>query len=280
MRQFLLPEGATPAPGERVALDPAESRHLVRVLRARPGDTVWLTDGAGHRCRARLETADPAAAALLVEAVAREAAELARPRLVLACGIVRDQRFTWALEKAVEVGAHAVVPLLTARGVVAPRGGKADRWRRHLAEAVKQSGRAWLPELAAPRTLADWLADAGDTTCVLFGLSRLRRSSDPGSGEPWWEARELPQRLAADPRARAAARWAWVVGPEGGWRDDEVALLRRHGRAVRLGPHRLRTETAAVAGLVWLAAARERLLAAGETGDEERASRGDGEAEP
>ncbi len=260
MRQFLLPgtdDAPAPATGAEVVLSPEESRHLVRVLRARPGTRIGLTDGRGHRFTGELLVADPAAARVVVRSRDEDAEELAAPRLVLACGVIREQRFEWALEKAVELGAHEIVPLLTAHGEIVPRQGKRRRWEAHVTAALKQSDRAWRPVLHAPVPLADWLARR-EPQPLLFGLARLRRAATAGEG---LEADALAEILPRRAPWSGAGAWTLVVGPEGGWRDDEVALLARHGTPLRLGVHRLRTETAAIAGLALLAAARQRLLA-------------------
>jgi 16S rRNA (uracil1498-N3)-methyltransferase len=171
---------------------------------------------------------------------------------VLGCAVVKGRRFEWVLEKAVELGAHRIVPLRTERGVVTARPGKQSRWQSLLVAALKQSGRALLPELAPTAELGD-LLDEGRPGLTLFG-------SVPGETEavPWTDLlhpvpRPLPPRLTL------------LVGPEGGWTPAERGLLREGGaRAVGLGPHVLRTETAAVAGLAALQALRQAWRAAGE----------------
>ena len=83
--------------------------------------------------------------------------EFREPRLVLACAVVKGKRFEWALEKAVELGAHEILPLVTELGVVDPRPGKQDRWRTIMIAALKQSGRSWLPALIRPVTISQAL---------------------------------------------------------------------------------------------------------------------------
>jgi len=260
MRFYHLPpvaEADPPVAGDEVGLPGDESRHLLKVMRARAGDTVRLTDGRGRRLVATLLGASGNTARLRIETSEIDRAELARPRLWLASGVIKGRRFEWLLEKAVELGAHGVQPLLTVRGEVAPRDGRLDRWRAIMTGAAKQSGRAWLPDLAPPARLADWLS--GRSGCGLFyGVARERNRS--------WRDGDAgllsPARLLATDRAAVAgaAEVAWAVGPEGGWDEAELAALDAAGTSVRLGPHRLRTETAACAGLAFLAALREMLL--------------------
>ncbi len=265
MRFYHLPltaEDKPPTAGDEVELPADESRHLIKVMRARVGDEVLLTDGRGRRLSATLLRVHETAAGLRIETSELDRAELSRPRLWLACGVVKGRHFEWALEKAVELGAHAIQPLLTARSEVAPRAGKLERWRGIMTGAAKQSGRAWLPDLSPPATLRDWLADwAGGG--LYYGVARARdriwRDENAGLLSPG--------RLLA-PAGGDAARsgdLAWVVGPEGGWDERELAALAEVGTPVRLGPHRLRTETAACAGLTLLASVREMLLDAGPT---------------
>lgn len=261
MRFYLLPprpDGASPAPGDEFDLPAEESRHLVRVMRARAGERVRLSDGRGLRLDAELVTADARAARLRVLGAAPDAGELAAPRLVLACGVVKGRRFEWLLEKAAELGAHAVQPLLTDHGEVDPREGKRARWTTVLASATKQSGRAWRPDLADPVPLADWLAtrrSSGSGDGLFYGVARARGDERRVNGRDVLSPYEV---LAAP--AAPAGDLAWVVGPEGGWSDAELAALAEDGTPVRLGPHRLRTETAVAAGLALLAARREMIV--------------------
>ncbi len=261
MRFYCLPPagGTPPAPGDEVSLPPDESRHLVKVMRARPGDEVRLTDGRGRRLLAVLLAADAAAARLRVETSAADRAELARPRLCLACGVVKGRHFEWALEKAVELGAHTIRPLLTVHGEVAPRDGKLERWRTIVGAAAKQSGRAWTPDVAPPASLGDWLAGrSGDG--LYYGVARAR-ARDPRDGD---DGLLSPDRLLAGGVPVAEdGELCWAVGPEGGWDASELEALAAAGTPVRLGPHRLRTETAACAGLLLLSSLREMLLDGG-----------------
>lgn len=257
MRQFYVdPElgDGPPAPGDELELDAEESRHLLRVLRARPGDPVRLTDGRGRIYGAELLAAGGRAARVRVAEVVLDAAELRAPRLVLACGLIKGKRWEALLETAVELGVHAVVPLATRRAEVEPGAGRRRRWRTVLQTALKQSGRSWCPDLAEPASLADYLATCGGE--VFYGRAR-DRTLPAGVGLL------DPAALAAIGGGESApAELIWCVGPEGGWDDAESDLLARRGRAVRLGPHRLRTATAAAAGLLLLQARREAVLAA------------------
>jgi 16S rRNA (uracil1498-N3)-methyltransferase len=264
MRRFYLPPAdAVPGPGDAVELPPDESRHLVRVLRARRGDRLELTDGRGRVFAAVLAAADPRRAVARIEEVRADAAETAAPRLVLACGVVKGRRFERLLAQAVELGAHVVQPLLAARSEPDPGRGRRTRWEAAALGAMKQSGRAWLPEVAAPRAVADWLDGAVSSpggARVFYGAARRR-------GETAGATLLSPAGLLAAAAAGDAglfppgADLAWAVGPEGGWDEAELARLAAAGRALRLGPHRLRTGTAAAAGLLLLAAGREALAA-------------------
>jgi 16S rRNA (uracil1498-N3)-methyltransferase len=256
VRLFLL-DGRSlsrpPEAGDVVTLDPEESRHLVSVLRARPGDPIQLADGRGRYLDGVVARASAAGATVTLTAARDDPWETAGPRLELACALVKGQRFEWALEKAVELGAHAIQPLLAERGVVLPGLMRRRRWASLLRAATKQAGRSFVPELGEPVALAALVAHLGDKR-LFYGEEEARRGDDPARAT----APEGP--LGA---IGPCAALVWTVGPEGGWSDGERALLAAAGTPVRLGPHRLRTETAAMAGLVLLQSARERLAAAG-----------------
>ncbi len=252
-----------PGPGDEVRLDAEESHHLLHVMRARPGDPLRLVDGRAGVVEAEFVDADARRARARVRASHRDAAELARPRLVLACGVAKGKRFEAALEQAVELGAHEIVPLLTARGEVLPGDGRRDRWRTLLRGAGKQSGRSWTPDLAEPATPTA-LVSGRPGSLFFTGAARDRarawRDQEDGRCGP---ATLLASAAAGDAGLRGAGELVWCVGPEGGWEDAELALLAAAGRTLRLGPHRLRTGTAALAGLALLAAAREMIVEAG-----------------
>jgi 16S rRNA (uracil1498-N3)-methyltransferase len=227
--------------GDHVVFDAAETRHLARVLRLRPGDLVWALDGRGAELTVRLTAVEPRAAAGTVIGRAIVAAESPLD-LTLAQGVPRGDRMESIVRMATELGAVRIAPLLTARTVVrlddAPgRAARRERWQRVAQEGAKQCGRAVIPVVEEPRRLPEWLAarrHADLFVCLWEGERRL-----------------LDEALPPGPVRDAAL----VVGPEGGLSDAEVETLVGAGAmAARLGPRILRAETAGLAGLALLQA--------------------------
>lgn len=255
MRQFYLEydPDRPPGPGDEVTLDADESRHLLTVLRGGRDLELRLTDGGGHIFTARPVGEKGRLARLEILTVADDPEESTGPQLILGCAVVKGRRFEWVLEKTVELGAHRIVPLKTERGVIEPGKGKADRWRSILKSALKQSGRTLLTDLEPTTDLSAFLKSAG-SGLVLFGAV-------PGEAPaiPWTDLLER----APEP---GPSTLAIVIGPEGGWTPGERDILIQGGaRAVELGPHVLRTETAAVAGLGALQSLRQAWLRSGDS---------------
>ena len=212
------------------ALDQAESRHAVKVLRCREGDGATLFDGLGGWAEARFVRADAAAA--ILSAGKPESEPPARPRLAIAAAIPKGKRWQTLGEKCAELGADRLFPLLSARSV-AKGGGDPARWRRWSIEAAKQCLRARLPEISVPLELADLLELAGGGETRLF-------LADPEGAPPL----EIRDSLANAEDA------IFLIGPEGGFTEEETASCRRAGAVgIRLSPYILRVETAAAAAL-------------------------------
>ncbi|MDX2473389.1 MAG: RsmE family RNA methyltransferase [Candidatus Krumholzibacteria bacterium] len=252
MRQFYLDttDCALPAAGDTVALDKDESHHLFTVLRGGRETVLNLVDGQGHRLTAVAAGKQGKQALVRIETVATDDLENRAPQLVLACAVVKGKRFEWAIEKAVELGVHRIIPLRCEHGVIDPREGKLSRWVTLMKSALKQCGRSWLPVLAAPRTVAEALQDDADILNV-FGAAPWETPT--GAVRPWTAL------LSEKPTALPAAL-GFYVGPEGGWSPAELALLSASAEAVSLGPHVLRAETAAAAGLTALQTIRQSWL--------------------
>ena len=213
----------------RVVLDADETRHVRRVLRLRVGDLVSAMDGLGHEWTVRLTALGARAEGEILEAGA--SAPESPLHLTLAQGLPKGDKLEGIIRMSTELGVAAIVPLLAARSVAradaARWPGRRARWERVAREAAKQCGRAVVPTVGAPSTLADWLAKRDRDGLLLCLWER----------EPVSLAERLP--------ARAPSRAAVVIGPEGGLADDEVAALRAAGAIVAgLGPRLLRTETA------------------------------------
>ncbi len=216
------------AAGE-VRLPDDEARHAGGVLRLQAGDRVELFDGRGNSALSTLTSVTKRKVSARVDTVETDAP--AAMELHLAFAIPKGKRLDWLLEKATELGAASLTPLLCERSVAGTSelsANKRERWTAHCISAAKQCGLNRLPEIRQPIALDDLAADPPGA--MLFGDL---------AGEP------IPLAAAIE---KANGPITILVGPEGGFTDAECATLRAAGAIpVRLGPSVLRIETAAVA---------------------------------
>lgn len=215
---------AIPSPGEKLVLPQEEAYHL-RVRRVIPGEEVVVLDGKGREAKGRLL----AYGALEIQEVNRVLAKEPSAKLTLYIALLKGKKMAFVVQKATELGVAEIVPILTRRSLPQGSFSKLDRWRAIAKEALKQCGGTILPRISPPQPL----------------------ETVKGPGWVLWEG-ERDRKL---PRGVIGAGGALVVGPEGGWEDEEISLLKDQGFVtVTLGPRILRAETAAVVGaalLLW-----------------------------
>ena len=142
-----------------IPLDREASHHLARVLRVQPGDAVELFDGRGTAFSSEVDAVDKHS--VRVRVMDQRQSPPLCPALVLGQALIRPQKMDWILQKATELGASGILPLLTQR-CVARAPDKMDRWLRIAAGAAEQCGGDWLPELHPAGPLENVLATAGE----------------------------------------------------------------------------------------------------------------------
>jgi len=227
------------AVGMRVVLPEDAAAHLVRVLRLSEGDACALFNGDGRDYGARLLSANKRG----VEAEVVDAREIGNEsplRIVLLQGIARGEKMDLILQKATELGVSAIVPVVAERTEVKLDAQRSEKrvahWRNVVVSACEQSGRARIPQLATPATLAAAAAGrsiAPDASKLILDPNGEHTSDSlapPGSGGV-----------------------AIAIGPEGGWSPRDRDTLRAAGFVgLRLGPRVLRTETAGLAAIAAL----------------------------
>jgi 16S rRNA (uracil1498-N3)-methyltransferase len=216
------------AENQLIALDADAARHVAQVLRMKTGEPLTVFNGEGGEFEAAIAAIERRAVQLRIGSrveVDRES----KLSITLAQCVSKGERMDYTIQKAVELGVAAIVPLLSGRSVVrldAERWDKKlDHWRGIVVSASEQSGRTRLPELAAVQKLERWLETPPPGERLVLA---------PGGGA----LRERP----------AAAIATLLIGPEGGLSESEILLAERAGfRRIGLGPRVLRTETAGVA---------------------------------
>ncbi len=254
MRHFFLETSPAQKPtvGEIVVLDQEESHHLGTVLRGGRKTEVTLTDGRGHRFNARIVSQDRREASLEILSVMRDEGEFAEPRLVLGLALVKPKRFEWALEKAVELGVHRIVPLVTEHVGKVSGSNKSKRWQTIMRSAIKQCGRSLLPELDEPTPVREFLSQL-PVGLTVFGTIPEELDSEH-------HCASLLELAQGHPPVKPAHLTA-LIGPEGGWTAAEVAsFLESNLQPITLGPHILRAETAATACVAGLQGVRQAWL--------------------
>jgi len=222
--------------GAPLSLPAGAARH-VQVLRLQPGDAITLFDGRGGEYTAevtRMGRSDVDVQVGAFDPVEREA-----PRRVhLALGMPANERMDWLVEKAAELGAASIQPLMTARTVLRLSGERAEKktahWQAVAVAACEQCGRNRVPLVRPMTTLADWLKQQTPSADVRRYLLSLADGAGPLQAGDTTEA-------------------LFLSGPEGGLtRQEEEAALAAGFGAVRLGPQILRAETAPLAALMRL----------------------------
>ena len=212
-------------------LPEGEARHVLKVLRGRDGDPLEVVAADGRLFLAELGAGDEARVLEVLEGYEEVGLSLYQ-------AVPKGGRMDLVIEKATEVGATRIVPLLTERGLVRPGDAKVGRWRRVAEAAARQSLRMVVPEVAQPVSFSEAVREVGGEGVLMHNEPDL-----------------------APLEALVSAPASLFVGPEGGWSEEELQAAEEAGLALaQLGPYRLRSETAGVVAAARARAALERSL--------------------
>jgi 16S rRNA (uracil1498-N3)-methyltransferase len=234
-----MPRFFCPVPlalGQTISLPEAIAHHI-QVLRLSSGTSIILFNGNGGEYAASLTMIDKRrATATITEFIDREV-ELAHA-ITLAQALPEGAKMDWIIEKAVELGAAAVQPLAAQRCVVRLAAERAQKklqhWQGVAIAAAEQCGRNRVPHIAEIADFASWLAQQDDHPRILLTPRADLRLTE-------WARQQPPQALTL------------MIGPEGGFSEQEEAAARRNGAiALSIGARVLRTETAGMAALAAL----------------------------
>lgn len=220
--------------GDRVYLRGEDARHIAKSLRMQPGDPLTVCDLRGTDLYCRIDELSPELVVLTVlQRLPSETEPTVKVRLYQA--LPKGDKLDLIVQKAVELGVHEIIPVLTSRCVSRPDGKsmekKIQRFSRIALEAAKQSGRGIVPKVGELRSLEEALAEMGEhPLAILF----YEEATQP-----------LKEMLSAAPDSISI-----LIGAEGGFSRDEVEAAKARGlRVASLGKRILRCETAPLAAL-------------------------------
>jgi len=227
--------------GTRVVITGGDAHHIINVLRLKLGSRIVLSDGENYEYEGIIDKLGSDSVSVAIEVMKRSLSE-PPVDIILAQGITKKMdKFELVVQKASELGAVRIVPLVTERTVVEIASEKGERrrerWQRIALEAAKQSQRARIPEVDTPTDMESFLNSIPrDILCII-----------PWEGETAVGIKEI---LKLEKEKREMAGAALIIGPEGGFSKEEVDRARRAGAVpVSMGPRILRSETAGIVAL-------------------------------
>ena len=198
--------------GDRVVIEGGDARHLARSLRTRPGEPIEVVDPAGLMLTVRVETVSASRVTGAVVAERSHQPEPAR-HVVVAIAHLPASSLEVVLSRCTEVGASGFVIVEAAHSVA--RGARTERWQTIVKEAAMLAGRLRVPSVAGPWSLEEVVRRSPNLVMLVRGAGAMPRAGDV----------------------------TLLIGPEGGWTDEELAMVPHHAG---LGPRNLRAETAAI----------------------------------
>lgn len=222
----------------RAVLSEEESRHCIKVLRHRCGDSVYLSGGDGNLYECVVEDDNPRRAVLTIVSVAGNPSPR-NYRLCMAVAPTKNaDRFEWFLEKAVETGVDRIVPLCCAHSE--RKVFNAERGRKIVVSAAKQSLKGSIPELDEMTVFREFVEEAGQSPDAKFIAYCGEYLSDKDDGR-------MSLQGAVASGLSGGGSCTVLIGPEGDFSKEEIETALEYGfKPLSLGPSRLRTETAAL----------------------------------
>ncbi len=243
MRRFF--QSAGPGSDGGIVLDGAEAHHAVQVIRLRVGERAVVLDGRGGEHVCSVVSVTRREVWLQVEQTIQHHPPACRVRLVQA--VTKGKSFEVILQKAVELGAAEILPLLSERVVARPAGNefldKQAKWQQVTVEAIKQCGATWLPQVLVPASVSDAQRQDDSTELVIVAALNAETVHLRTVFESFIDQHgQIPETISV-----------WI-GPEGDFTPEELqSLLQAGAKPVTLGPNVLRSETAALCALSVLA---------------------------
>lgn len=233
MRRFIVPPQLLDA--NPVVLEGELYRHISRVLRLGPGDSLILCDGRGKEYSAVIRTADSRSVTVEITGINDLSTSRATPVITLIQGLPKGDKFDLIVQKATELGVADIIAFHASRSIVrispAQAGQRVARWHKIATEAARQSERTDIPNIILAENLEDALRMGNrSVNLMLWEREKDRRLHEVLDGSP------------------PPAGVGMLVGPEGGFTEDEVSIAGGNGfMPVSLGQRILRTETAGLA---------------------------------
>ena len=232
-------------------------RQVRKVLRLGNGDRVEIIDGQGNIYHCLLENIMPQAGRDFFQARIISQEKLFEPtgaRFTIGLPIIKTSRFEWALEKLTEIGVDRIVPIILHRSIIKRSSdsgtasgdlnyqSKLPRWHKIIEEASEQCERASIPQLLEPIRFAEWLAQAEQSQNNTLRFICAERRNSPSLEESLCNYKSAQK--------NAPLHCAIAIGAEGGFTEEEIkAAISSMFIPVSLGPHILRSETAAIYAL-------------------------------
>ncbi|MDX9987692.1 16S rRNA (uracil(1498)-N(3))-methyltransferase [Thiothrix unzii] len=232
--RFYVPQSF--AVGQEFTLPNTTFRHAVQVLRLGVGEQLILFNGEGGEYFAQISNVSKRSASVQIDSFSAIDTE-SPAHLTLVQAVIKPDKMDFSLQKAVELGVNTIQPLITQRSVVRIGKEQVDKklqhWEGIVVAACEQSGRTRMPNVQAPLTLERWLETPFVGTRIILAPGDFPRINALSA--------DLPTPIAL------------LIGPEGGFTDEEVETCVQAGvMPVSLGPRILRAETASSAALALL----------------------------